>query len=196
LALREQWFGPRFLALAACPRCGEPVELSFDAGEIRAVPEAVVEEIAVEEPLALTADGFTLRFRLPDSLAVAALPAGVDTSERVRLLLRECVLGAERGGEEVPAGELSGAAVEAVADRMAEADPQADVRLALACPACGEAWAEAFDIASYLWIEVDAWARRLLREVHRLASAYCWGEAEILAMGPLRRQAYLEMLNA
>ena len=48
---------------------------------------------------------------------------------------------------------------------------------------------------SYLWHEVDAWALRLLRDVHRLARAYSWREADILALSPSRRQCYLDLLN-
>jgi hypothetical protein len=52
----------------------------------------------------------------------------------------------------------------------------------------------AFDIAAYLWQEVDARARRALRDTHTLARAYGWREADILAMSDFRRQQYLEMV--
>jgi len=85
--------------------------------------------------------------------------------------------------------------LQAVADRMAAADPQGDVELALTCPACGHAWPAAFDIASFFWTEVDAWARVLLHEIHALASAYGWREVDILALTPWRRRAYLELIG-
>jgi hypothetical protein len=78
---------------------------------------------------------------------------------------------------------------------MVQADPQADVQLALTCPACGHQWEATFDIASFFWSEIDSWAHRILREVHTLASAYGWREADILAMSPQRRQLYLEMVS-
>ena len=78
---------------------------------------------------------------------------------------------------------------------MAEADPQADIQLALSCPACGHQWLSTFDIVSFFWSEINAWAYRILREVHILASAYGWREADILAMSPYRRQLYLEMVS-
>ena len=76
---------------------------------------------------------------------------------------------------------------------MARADPQADVTFSITCPACGHAWQAIFDIVSFFWREVNAWSYRLLYEVHLLASAYGWREADILAMSPWRRQCYLEM---
>ena len=78
---------------------------------------------------------------------------------------------------------------------MALVDPQADVQLALSCPACGQQWRATFDVVSFLWDELDAWARRLLREVHTLASAYHWREADILAMSRWRRQYYLDLVQ-
>jgi hypothetical protein len=75
---------------------------------------------------------------------------------------------------------------------MAEVDPQADVQLAMACPACSHEWQLTFDILSFFWNEINAWASRILDEVHTLASAYGWREADILALSPHRRQLYLE----
>jgi len=69
------------------------------------------------------------------------------------------------------------------------------VRLDLACPSCGHLGQAIFDISAIFWAEISAQARRLLREIHLLASAYGWREADILAMSARRRQAYLEMIG-
>ena len=66
--------------------------------------------------------------------------------------------------------------VAAISKDMAEADPQAEIELALACPACGHAWFALFDIAAFLWSEIHAWAQRTLHDVHILARAYGWRE--------------------
>ena len=47
----------------------------------------------------------------------------------------------------------------------------------------------ALDITAYLWSEVEDWAKRLLIEIHTLASAYGWREAELLALEPAQREA-------
>jgi hypothetical protein len=113
-----------------------------------------------------------------------------------RRLLDRCLLSAKNPeGEAVAVQDLPPAALQAVAERMAAADPQGDVQLALQCPACGHAWPAAFDIVSFFWTEVDAWARVLLREIHVLASAYGWREADILALSPWRRRSYLELIG-
>ena len=78
----------------------------------------------------------------------------------------------------------------------AAGDPQADLEVNLTCPACGHRWAALVDVAAFLWTELKAQARRLLREVHTLALAYGWRESDILAMSSRRRQAYLDMVGA
>jgi hypothetical protein len=84
--------------------------------------------------------------------------------------------------------------LEAVVDQMGKADPHGDLQIDISCPLCHQENQLSFDIASFLWIEVEALARRLLEEVHILASAYCWSEGEILAMSSMRRQIYLNLV--
>ncbi len=61
-------------------------------------------------------------------------------------------------------------------------------------PGVRREWQALFDIAAYFWAELAAEAKRLLREVDALARAYGWREADILALSPRRRQAYLELI--
>ncbi|WP_394326646.1 hypothetical protein [Streptomyces hygroscopicus] len=115
-----------------------------------------------------------------------------------RALLARCVVSVHRSGQPVPADRLPAAELpEPVQRRLAEAaeraDPAADVTLNVACPACGAATRAELDIASYLWAELDHWARDLLLDVHLLATAYGWSEPQILALSPLRRRYYLEL---
>lgn len=115
-----------------------------------------------------------------------------------RALLNRCVVSVLRSGRPVPADRLPAAELpELVQRRLAEAaaraDPAADVTLNVACPECGEATRAELDIASYLWAELDHWARDLLLDVHLLATAYGWSEPQILALSPLRRRYYLEL---
>ena len=192
LTLREWTFGPHLVSVADCTVCGERLETAFDVAEIRVEGG----EEGPAEPLSLSLSGYELTFRLPNSLDVAALAAGEALDDARRRLLARCLLGA-RGpdGEEVSPESLPETALQAVTERMAEADPQGDVQLALFCPACGHAWQAAFDILSFFWTEVDAWARVLLREIHLLASAYHWCEADILRLSPWRRRSYLEQIG-
>jgi len=66
--------------------------------------------------------------------------------------------------------------------------------LELSCPVCRQNWRLSFDIGAFLWAEINSLAKRLLREVHTLARAYGWREADILSMSATRRQAYIELV--
>lgn len=190
LTLREQTFGPQLTAVTPCPACGELLEFGINAADIRATP-------ALEQggTIDLSHAGYDVRFRLPNSLDLASLdPNAGNLTNRQRLLAR-CVVTAQRAGSEIAPAELPEDVVAAVARRMEDADPQADVRFALTCPKCAHAWQATLDILSFFWSEIHAWAVRLLHDVHVLASAYSWRETDILAMSPMRRQAYLEMIQ-
>jgi uncharacterized protein (UPF0212 family) len=173
LALREAMFGAELTGITDCPQCGEKIELSFNCSDIRQQGES---ESAAE--LAVQSNGCEVRFRLPTSADLLA----VNSSEQ---LLERCLL--DRGNH------LTKDVLPAVAEKMSSADPLADIHLALNCPSCAHKWEAAFDIVAFLWREISAAARRLLLEVHTLASAYGWTEPEILSLSPARRRVYLEM---
>ncbi len=182
LALRELTFGPRCSAVATCPMCSEKSELEFMTFDL-------LSERRLEAPqeMELKIDGFDLRFRLPTSADLAAAASSGQEIASREVLLERCLLA---GAKPLPAGVAS-----AVIEQMARSDPLADIQLAVTCAACSHNWSAMFDIVSFFWSEIHALALRLLRDVHVLASAYGWSEAEILALSPARRQAYLEMVT-
>ena len=190
LLLREWTFGSAFNGVARCPACNEPVELSFTAADVRAGSGA-----HAEGALEVAEAGYQVTFRLPNSSDLAALH-GADPAAARRDLLRHCLLGAQRNGNTCSVNRLPARVLSAVVRRMAEADPQAGIHTAVSCPACAHAWQATFDIVSFFWTEIEAWACRLLSDVHALAAAYSWSEADILGLSPLRRRYYLEMVRA
>jgi len=187
LAMRATAFGPKLTGLVACESCGEPLELELRVDDLLALPGPAFAEIALER------DGYALSLRLPggaDLRAAAEAPAG----SAAAVLLARCVVRADRDGAPLSPADLPQGVVEAAGEALAEADPLADLRLGLDCVACGHAWQAPFDAAGFLWAELDAWAGRILGEVHALASAYGWTERDILALSPRRRARYLEMV--
>jgi len=188
LALREQTLGSKIDGFAECPRCAQRLEFDTTVDNLKvAKPDPGVE---VRE---LAADGLVLRFRLPDSRDLAAVLDSQDTDEARNLLLRRCVLQASRDGTPVASSELPPDIIVTLAQRIAVCDPQAEVLLDLRCPTCGHGWQALFDIVAFFWAELAARAERLLGEVHTLARAYGWSEADILNMGARRRRFYLEI---
>jgi hypothetical protein len=203
LALRRQVFGPQLAGLATCPRCGERLEFSLAVADLSVADEPAAppdptdpDQAGPPEPtLALRAAGYQVRLRLLNSLDLLAIANQSEPLAARQQLLERCVLEVRRKGASVDPGQLPDRVVEAVAQRLARADPQADVQLDLSCPACDQRWQVAFDIASFFWNELNIWAQRTLCEVHSLASTYGWREADILAMSPGRRQLYLDLIG-
>jgi hypothetical protein len=190
LDLQERLFGPQLEGVATCPHCGERLEFSMTVSDMRAGP--------ARTDLTSLGSSSTQRMVLGDYQVEFRVPTIADTQNVTSLeqLLERCVIQVTHLGVSQKAGELPQPAVEAISQQMALADPQADVQLALTCPACRQAWSVAFDIASFLWDEINSWAQRTLVEIHQLASAYGWSEAEILSVSPTRRQIYLTMIGA
>jgi hypothetical protein len=178
LALRERLFGSQFTGRTTCPACGEQIELSFDADEVR-------RDAAPATSFAMEIDGHDVELRPPSTRDLEAIEALDDVAAARDVLLARCVT-----FHGAPPPHIS----DAIAARLGELDPQADVALDVDCPTCAHAWREPFDIVTFLRAELDAAARRALTDVHRLALAYGWSERDILALSPARRAAYLEML--
>ena len=192
LNLREWAFGPQLAGTSNCPHCGELLEMNFAAAEIRAADES-----GPADEFSLAAGEYEIRFRLPNSFDLLAIER-IATGERGALkeiLLERCVLDARCGNEKIQSSQLPENVIAALSQRMADADPQSDVRLALSCANCLHSWTSVFDIVSFFWREIDAWARRVFQEVHTLAACYGWAERDILVMHPERRAIYLEILT-
>lgn len=190
LTLRETLFGSQVTTLTECPICQAQLELTFDVSDIR-----TSSPMTASEPGVLSIGEWQVRFRLPNSLDLLAIANGQELEAARRTLYRRCLLHAERNGEAFSVDEVPEPVVSAIVAQMAELDPQGDVQLVLTCPVCKQQWESNFDIVRFLWAELDAWAIRTVREVHSLASAYGWNEADILALSPWRRNMYLALIG-
>ncbi|MEU4427301.1 hypothetical protein AB0F81_42315 [Actinoplanes sp. NPDC024001] len=185
LRLRRALFGERLTGRLACARCGEELEFDVDVTQLLS---------AVTDPppaVTVTHGGWRVTARPPtsgDLLAVAGVPAGTARSA----LLARCLQASDRDGTPTAQPLPDGVADRLIA-ALAEADPGADLRFTVPCVGCGAACAAPLDIGTYLWAELDAWARATLLDVHLLAVTYGWSEAEILAISPTRRRYYLEL---
>jgi len=142
----------------------------------------------------MRAGGYEVSYRLPNSSdLIEVIESGEGHGPDV--LLKRCVE-ATRKSKSVDPSQLPAQVLKLISESMTAADPQAEVRIELACPACEHQRSAVFDILTYLWSEIDEWARRLLIEIHALASAYGWSEADIMKMSARRRNLYLQMIEA
>lgn len=181
--LRRRCFGAALRSWVACPQCGERMEFELDASLLAGEP-------AADDLPARTVAAKGRTFRLPTSRDLASVANEPDPRRAMAQLLERCCLAA------LDAGEWAEEDVEEVGAQLALADPLAETRLSLRCTSCDASWEESLDLANYLWTEIEARARKILMDVHTLASAYGWSEAQILGLTEPRRALYLEMVQA
>lgn len=189
MSLRRMLFGEKMSGLVDCPHCGARLELEIDVGNLTWPADE-----AIDRSLAIEVDGFEVSCRLPNSADLLAVMENEAGGVSGQALLERCLIQVKRQGEPIAAADLTIKARQALDQALAEADPGALVQLDHTCPECQHEWRSVFDILAYLWGEIHAWAQRMLLEVHLLASAYGWGEEEILNLPPWRRQYYLELI--
>lgn len=189
LTLRELTLGTKLNGFAECPGCKERLEFTINTADIRLLSESG------EKKHELEIGGALVRYRMPNSLDLAAVAGCRDVDTARNLLAQRCVVQVIRDCAQVDCSELSAEEKAKLAAHMAEQEPLADVMFDLHCPACCHQWQTIFDIVSYFWAELDAEARRLLYDVHALALAYGWRESDILSMSDTRRQFYLGMVT-
>ncbi len=186
LELRRHIIGDRIEGYAECPTCrnGLEFELSCSALLASAAPSEDT-WTRVEQ------DGRSLELRGPNSRDLALAITAADPEQARRMILSRCVRGAA-GEAEMPVWtEVNQAAL---AGRLGEVDPLAEVLIDLRCELCGQQWQALFDIVTFFWNELHVRSRRLLQEVDLLARTYGWTEGEVLGMSEQRRGLYVEMV--
>lgn len=199
-------FGPTIGGWTACPSCAEKLEFELDGAVVAADGDNIEERPDSNEIITVSRGSFSL----PTSRDLAVAVGETDARSAAIRIVESCRIGAPRALEasaavEAPlteeiSGEIaepwSDEGLDEIGDKMALADPLAETRLTLHCAKCESEWEENFDIAAFLWAQIDARARRLLIEINALASAYGWSETEILALGEIRRSRYVEMVQS
>ncbi|HEX7289001.1 MAG TPA: phage baseplate protein [Candidatus Angelobacter sp.] len=187
-AVYQSLFGPVLRAFAECPNCAERLEYQI------VIPELHAEAGGTDQQEITLASGeILLHLRPPNSLDLIAIRDCTDLQSAQRTLGQRCLIEARTGHDVVAVEALAESTWDEIAARLAESDPGAETLIDLTCAACRHTWQVMLDIEYFLWTKIGALAKRLLREVHVLARAYGWSEAEILALSPVRRQFYLEM---
>lgn len=189
LRLYEAIFGARLDNRVACPACADV--LTFDGSTTDLLRAIATIGPTPDGGHVLKHGGWTIRFRLPDTRALA--DAMADPSDARYVLLCRCIIDATADDDARGDCRCPPAVEAALVAEMERLDQQSALSYTLTCPSCGHAWIAPFDVVSYLWVALEAWALRTLREVHLLAASYGWREPDVLRIGPWRRQLYLAM---
>ena len=185
LKIRELCFGNQMDCIEACPHCSEKVEFSLQTQAM------YQEELLLPSELDVELNGFQVTYRLP---VLGDLERAGRAADPKSALLDQCLIQVRKGDVEIDTKELPEDVLHALIGHIEEADPQARIELNLLCATCGSKWVSTFDIVSFLWKELGAWAHRILHEVHLIAQAYGWSESETLSLSPYRRQLYIKKI--
>ena len=183
LALRVEALGEVWDLGFACPDCASPVEVSFRladyVGHIRPRRPAHVSD-APGRPGWHTCQG--VAFRLPTARDQAAVAEFADPTKA----LTERCFDPPRPPARVRAR---------IERAMAAMAPEVSRPLAGRCPACDAAVEAPVHVARLVIGELTRQSANLYDEVHLIAAAYHWREAEILQLPRRRRQAYAERIR-
>ena len=189
LLIRQATFGDHFEAYDECPQCSKGVEYAFTATELRSESPApdVVPALELEShQQTIELSPLTTR-----DLLTINKQGEIDAME---LLLQSNSLSANTKSWiltlEPEQREDIATAIEA---HLEQIDPLSNISFVSNCPYCPHEWEAPFDIGSFLWKEVSIEAKRLLQEIHILASRYGWSEREILRLSKTRRHVYLSL---
>lgn len=187
LQLREQLMGVELISVTPCPNCQEAVEVRLNTKSLYQTNADSL--INLEIPFAIADyEGVFRPLTLAD---LAAVKVENDLSSTRQQLLQGCLLSLTQAGKSVGIEQLPSVVMQALEQAYLDADPLAEIRLKLACPTCEQQWLVGLDIAAFLWQELEQQAHKVFNEIHILASAYGWPEADILALSSARRKFYL-----
>jgi len=188
LELREQTLGVVLEGRADCPCCKANLEFAVRTADLSRPGAAFAGQHSFVK------EDWRLQLRMPtsrDLFEVVDLPL----EEGRRVLAQRCIVKIERGEEQPASNALPDDLIEEAGKQLCESERAAEFPVNLACPACGHRWEMTLDIAAFFANEIETIARRLLFEVHALATAYGWSEREVLTLSARRRHAYLELVG-
>lgn len=185
--LRKYLFGAHFENLATCQKCNEQIEWNMSINDFP-LPTLRDNQMVFDFQF----EKYQLQFRLPNSQDLQA--ATID-NQTPSSLVQNCIINIHKAAKPLKKAALPSKLINALTQEMEKIDPLAHISMQLACPNCQHQWNSTFDIITYLWAEIDNWAKHLLQEIAILARHFSWSEQDILNMSPRRRQLYLAMIQ-
>lgn len=185
LGVGESWL------TACCESCRERFDFAVD---YRNLP---VKEAGEGYPFADVETGLgPFRFRVPTGADQEFL-ADQDDAEALRCLLTRCLAARPgqvadmRSSREI-VDSFSADDIGRIETALEAVAPEVAVAVQAACPVCGAL--HVIDVNPYQALSRTL-REDLLQEIHIIASAYHWGEAEILELPLDRRRRYLDLID-
>lgn len=181
--VRKKFFGNQFNNISHCPKCAETVEWDFyfhqmEIPSLKGTPDNV--EISVD------VTDYNLMVRLPNS-------DDLFVNNEIQII-QNCILNLNEYKALSRNQKIPDVLINQINDRFNESCQASNITYNLNCVACKHEWQVVFDIVSYLWKEIDQWAKGFLDQIGLLAKTFGWSESEIINMSENRRNHYLNLI--
>jgi|WetSurMetagenome_2_1015567.scaffolds.fasta_scaffold32907_4 hypothetical protein len=187
--IRDKLIGRDLNCFTVCPKCNSELEFSFSL-------EATINPPKGEDLFfVFIVDDYVIRYRLPNSIDLAAASKCKDFYSAKNTILNSCLIDLTKNDQKIFLSDLPEEIILKLSHDMSIKDPAAESVIDLVCQDCNYSWATIMDIAFFLIAEINFYAKNILRDVHQLASAYGWSESEIIGMSPPKRNWYLNALG-
>ncbi len=169
---------------ASCRHCGESFDFPLNYTQLP------VKAAGSGFPSAQIQTGMgMLTLRVPNGTDQEALQGIADMKQARQTLARRCVTAWDGG--DVSTLELEDDLVAAIEAALEPVAPEIATEVMAPCPECGAD--NRVSIDPYFCL--GRVSQDLFTDIHRLASHYHWGEADILTMPRWRRQRYLALID-
>lgn len=175
--------GP-FWMTVSCTGCDTPYDIEIDLDRLPISPAGETYPLS-----RATISSGEVEIRVPTGADQAAIAGIDDAMEAVAALAQRCIVTPDRSLADDP--DIRDADIATIDAALQATAPQVATSVASRCPDCDTANESAFDTASLFVASVT----NPLPEVHAMAMAYHWSEAEILALPRDRRHAYLALID-
>lgn len=164
---------------ASCTSCGEAYDLSLSLANLPRAPKTdAFPVVEVETSLG------SRRFEVPNGRVERAL-AACEPDDALRVLAHETSL------DGAVVAEFSHADLEAIEAALDAASPDIADEIVTICPTCEAETTTRFDPLEFAFPKPG----RLFQDIHVLAQAYGWREAEILDLPSDRRRLYADLIR-
>jgi hypothetical protein len=175
-------YGAKIESTIKCRQCGENFDMDFGVDELLASLSPCSHEVL---GVSIEADGIYrlgdgISFRLPTGEDECAV-IGLTPQEARAVLLERCVQSTTEHEDFSKYSDLIQTTMEALS-------PLVDIELDAMCPECGHGQSVHFDLQHYLLSAFQGERKRLMQEIHALASNYGWSLSEILGLPRSQRR--------
>jgi len=176
--------GPTLATVLECPACGQVLDVPLDLEALASSAQTAHDEGDPLERRVVWESGEVV-VRAPTTSDVLDALTAPDPARHLR---ERC--------ETWPPGADTTADVRARVARAADdLTGLAGATVRSSCPGCGRDVSADVDVVDLLTERVTEQARALLIEIAELAAAYGWSQESVLAMSPVRRRAYLDLVR-